>query len=87
MSTFCFSVQSDAVPCALPRVLEVFAMHGFVPEQCHASRTGDLAGELVVDLQLDEIDAAQAALLAKRLGRVVSVTGVLYSEKRRCLAA
>ena len=87
MSTFCFSVQSDAVPSALPRVLDVFAMHGFVPEQCHASRVGTSAEELVVDLQLGSIDAGQAELFAKRLGRVVSVTGVLYSEKRRCLAA
>lgn len=87
MSTFCFSVQSDAVPGALPRVLEVFAMHGHVPEQCHASRVAGEDAGLVVDLQLGGIDAAQAALLAKRLGRVVSVTGVLYSEKRRCLAA
>ncbi len=62
-------------------------MHGFVPEQCHASRVGDAAEEMVVDLQLDAIDATQAELLAKRLGRVVCVTGVLYSEKRRCVAA
>ncbi len=87
MSTFCFSVHSDADPAALPRVLEVFALHGFVPDQCHASRTGGFADELVVDLQMSEIDAAQAALLAKRLGRVVSVTGVLFSEKRRWIAA
>lgn len=86
MSTFCFSVHSDAVPSALPRVLDVFAMQGLVPEQCHASR-GSIDDELVVDLQMTEIDAGQAALLAKRLGRVVSVTGVLYSEKRLCAAA
>jgi acetolactate synthase regulatory subunit len=86
MSTFCFSVHSDAVPSALPRVLEVFAMHGLVPEQCHAALSGS-ADELVVDLQMSEIDSVQASLLAKRLGRVVSVTGVLYSEKRRCVAA
>jgi acetolactate synthase regulatory subunit len=86
MSTFCFSVQSDAVPSALPRVLEVFAMHGYVPEQCHASRVAGSGDELVVDLQMGGIDAGEAELLAKRLGRVVSVTGVLFSEKRRCAA-
>jgi len=87
MSTFCFSVHSDAVPSALPRVLEVFALYGYVPEQCHASRAGPAADELVVDLQMTGIDAGQATLLAKRLGRVVSVSSVLFSEKRRCLAA
>lgn len=87
MSTFCFSVHSDADPAALPRVLEVFALHGFVPDQCHASRGGSMRDEIVVDLQMSEIDAGQAELLAKRLGRVVSVTDVLFSEKRRCIAA
>ena len=87
MSTFCFSVHSDADPAALPRVLEVFALYGFVPDQCHASRTGGGCDELVVDLQMSEIDADQAGLLAKRLGRVVSVTSVLFSEKRRWIAA
>lgn len=87
MPTFCFSVHSDAVPSALPRVLEVFALHNFVPEQCHASRAGRYADELVVDLHLSGIDAAQAGLLAKRLGRVVSVTEVLFSEKRQCSIA
>lgn len=87
MPTFCFSVHSDAVPAALPRVLEVFALHGFVPAQCHASRGGPTADELVVDLQMGDIDAGQASLLAKRLGRIVDVTTVLYSEKRQCAAA
>jgi acetolactate synthase regulatory subunit len=87
MSTFCFSVHSDADPAALPRVLEVFALHGFVPDQCHASRTSGQPGDLVVDLQMSEINADQAALLAKRLGRLVCVTGVLFSEKCRCIAA
>jgi len=87
MSTFCFSVHSDVDPAALPRVLEVFALYGFVPDQCHASRTGGPADELVVDLQMSSIDADQAGLLAKRLGRVVSVTNVLFSEKRRWIAA
>ena len=82
MSTFCFSVHSDAVPSALPRVLEVFALHGFVPEQCHASRTGPDREEMVVDLQMSGLDAAQATLLAKRVGRVVSVSHVLFSQKR-----
>lgn len=87
MSTFCFSVHADAEPCTLPRVLEVFALHGFVPEQCHATRSGRGGEELVVDLQMSGIDAPQAVLLAKRLGRVISVTDVLYSEKWRCAAA
>lgn len=78
--TFCFSVHADPSPSVLPRVLEVFALMGLVPERCHADRT---AGELVVDLQLADLTAAEAAHLAKRLGRIVGVLGVLWSERRR----
>lgn len=87
MSTFCFSVHSVAEPGTLPRVLEVFALHGHVPDQCHATRTGIDGAELVVDLQMRGIDATGAALLAKRLGRVVAVSNVLLAEKWQCAAA
>lgn len=79
--TFCFSVHADPSPSALPRVLEVFALMGLVPERCH-SQLGP-ADELVVDLQLAGLTAAEAAQLAKRLGRIVGVLGVLWSERRR----
>jgi hypothetical protein len=80
--TFCFSVHADASPSTLPRVVEVFALHGHVPARCHAQRAGVTGEELVVDLQMGGITAAEAALLAKRLGRVVSVQDVLWSEKQ-----
>jgi hypothetical protein len=31
--TYCFSVQAEACPAALPRVLDVFALYGSVPDQ------------------------------------------------------
>lgn len=79
-ATYCFSVHAQASPSALPRVLEVFALMGHVPERCHSHRIpGD---ELVVDLQLAGVTAAEAAHLAKRLGRIVGVESVLWSAKR-----
>ena len=81
-SVYCFSVHAEASPSALPRVVEVFALHGFVPSRCHAQRVGRDGEELVVDLQMNGLCAEQAVLLAKRLGRVVSVSNVLWSEKR-----
>jgi len=80
-ATFCFSVQADAEPSALPRVMEVFALYGHVPARCHVERGA--AGDLMVDAQLDGLGRDEAALVAKRLGRVVSVVGVLWSEKLR----
>ncbi len=85
-ATFCFSVHTDAEPSALPRVMQVFALHGHVPARCHIERSGPGGQDLVVDAQLDGILPDEAALVAKRLGRVVSVIQVLWSEKRRCAA-
>ncbi len=80
-ATYCFSVHADAEPSALPRVMGVFALHGHVPARCHVER--DAGGDLVVDAQLDGLERDEAALVAKRLGRVISVVGVLWSEKLR----
>ncbi len=83
-SVYCFSVHAEASPATLPRVVEVFALHGHVPSRCHAQVGGRVGDEpaLVVDLQMDGITADEAALLAKRVGRVVTVRNVLWSEKR-----
>jgi hypothetical protein len=84
-ATFCFSVHADAEPSALPRVMEVFTLHGHVPSRCHVERGGPGGEELVIDAQLDGLLPGEAARVAKRLGRVVSVAQVLWSEKRRCV--
>jgi len=57
-ATFCFSVHTDAEPSALPRVMQVFALFDQVPARCHIERTGPDGRDLVVDAQLDGIDAA-----------------------------
>jgi hypothetical protein len=81
----CFSVFAAAEPSALPRVLEVFSIHSLVPARCHSARTDD--DQLVIDLLVVGLAEGQAPLLAKRLRRIVSVTGVLWSEKRLATAA
>lgn len=85
-ATFCFSVHTDAEPSALPRVMEVFALYGHVPARCHVERGGPDGQDLVIDTQLEGLNQAEAAQVAKRLGRVVSVVQVLWSEKRRAAA-
>ena len=79
MSTFCFSVDSDPSPTTLPRVLDVFALHGLVPDSCHSVKGPE---GLSVDVQLSDMADADAALLRKRLSRIVTVTSVLVYEKR-----
>ena len=83
----CFSVFSAADPSALPRILEVFSLYGLVPTRCHSAPAETDPGQLVVDVQVAGLPFGQAALLAKRLGRVITVTQVLWSEKQRAAAA
>lgn len=85
-ATFCFSVHADADPSVLPRVMQVFALYGHVPARCHAERAGTDGADLVVDAQLEGVTAAEAALVAKRLGKVISVMQVLWSEKLQLAA-
>ena len=82
----CFSVFSAADPSALPRILEVFSLYGLVPTRCHSAHAETDPSQLVVDVQVAGLPFGQAALLAKRLGRVITVTQVLWSEKQRAAA-
>ena len=86
-STYCFSVHADLSPSSLPRVVEVFAMHGIVPWRCHSNVSGRDQDDLVIDAQLDDLTGDQAAAIAKRLGRIVTVKAVLWSAKITQLAA
>lgn len=81
----CFSVFSAVEPSALPRVLEVFCIFSLVPTRLHSTRSDD--DQLVIDLQVEGLAEGQAARLARRLGRIVTVNGVLWSEKRLASAA
>jgi hypothetical protein len=82
----CFSVFSTADPSALPRILGVFSLYGLVPTRCHSTHAETDPSQLVVDVQVAGLPFGHAALLAKRLGRVITVTQVLWSEKQRAAA-
>jgi hypothetical protein len=79
----CFSVFSVAEPSALLRILEAVSVSGVVPSRCHSAPLEDDSEQLVVDLQIAGLPLEGARLLAKRLQRVITVTRVLHSEKRR----
>jgi hypothetical protein len=83
----CFSVYSTADPSALPRIFEVFSLFSLVPSRCHTTRQDDDRDQLVVDLQIDGLPEGEAQRVVKRLGRVVTVTSVLWSERRATMRA
>lgn len=78
-SSYCFSVHAVADPSTLPRVTEVLSVYGMVPRRCHSQCGSD--ADLVIDIQVDGLDVAQAAAVAQRMGRIVTVDSVLWSEK------
>jgi hypothetical protein len=78
----CFSVFSAADPSALLRILEAVSLLGVLPSRCHSAPLESDPAQLVVDFQIAGLPSERAQLLAKRLGRVITVTQVLHSEKR-----
>lgn len=80
-SCFCFSVQADADPGLMSRVIEVFALRGLVPTRCHGVRGGAAAEEFHVDLQFEGMSARDAAIVAEKLRQVWLVHNVLMSSK------
>lgn len=87
--TQCFSVQAVAEPSVMPRVLEQFAKRGLMPTAwhsvCHRLEAG--GRELTIDIQVEDLDEAEAALIAAGLRQIVSVQTVLTAEKRFALSA
>ncbi len=79
----CFSVFVAAEPAALPRVLNVFSLFGVIPERCHSAWVENDRAQLVIDVQVAGLPVGRAEQLARRLDRVITVTQVLHSEKRR----
>src|SRR3989442_14909601 len=47
--TACFSVHADAEPGVMPRVLELFAKRGLVPQRWHSAAAGTA---LTIDVQI-----------------------------------
>ena len=52
------------------------------PTRCHTSCLDADDGQLVVDIQVSELPNGRADQLARRLRRVITVTEVLWSQKR-----
>jgi len=77
----CFSIQAGADPSVMPRVLELFAKRGMIPQRWHSDLGGRRRDELTIDLQVDGLDRAKAELIAHSIRQMVTVSSVLTSEK------
>ncbi len=85
--TACFSVIATTEPGTMPRVLEIFAKRGLVPDRWLSAVAGARGGELHIDIQLADAEVGLVERLAQSLRQVVSVQSVLTSEKRVLISA
>jgi len=75
----CFSVQARAEPGVMPRVVELFAKRGLVPQKWH-STTADEA--LTIDVQMAGLSRDLAGYIARCMRQITGVEAVLTSETR-----
>ena len=77
--TVCFSVQAVAEPGVMPRLLELFAKRGLVPQKWHSTAAGSA---LTIDLQIGGLGHDLADYIARCMRQITGVETVLTSETR-----
>ena len=77
----CFSIQAEAEPGVMPRVLELFAKRNLVPHRWHSDRVGPGGRELAIDFQVAGLTPELTDYIARCLRQLHYVDTVLTSEK------
>lgn len=75
--TVAFSVQARAEPGVMPRVVELFAKRGLVPQKWHSTATGSV---LTIDVQVGGLGRDLADYIARCLRQIIGVETVLTSD-------
>ena len=75
----CFSLQARAEPGVMPRVLELFAKRGLVPQKWQSTVAGEA---LMIDVQMGGLGRELAGYIARSMRQIVGVETVLTSETR-----
>jgi acetolactate synthase small subunit len=76
----CFSVQARAEPGVMPRVVELFAKRGLVPQKWHSTAADEA---LTIDVQMAGLSRDLAGYIARCMRQITGVETVLTSETRR----
>ena len=76
--TVCFSVQAIAEPGVMPRVLELFAKRGLVPQKWQSAVSGTM---LTIDVQTGGLGRDTADYVARCMRQITGVDAVLTSER------
>ena len=82
-ATACFSIQAEADPGVMPRILELFAKRGLIPTRWHSDLEGAATPHpaLTIDLQVTGLNRQQTEHVSNSLRGMVSVNSVLTCEK------
>jgi acetolactate synthase small subunit len=73
----CFSVQARAEPGVMPRVVELFAKRGLVPQRWHSTVSEEA---LTIDVQIGGLDRDLSGYIARCMRQITGVETVLTSE-------
>jgi hypothetical protein len=74
-----FAVQARAEPAVMPRVVELFAKRGLVPQLWHSSAAGQL---LTIDVVVGGLSRELCEYIARCIRQFIGVETVLTSETR-----
>ena len=74
--TVSFSVQARAEPGVMPRLVELFAKRGLIPQNWRSIRSG---ATLAIDLEIEGLDADLVLYIARSIRQIIGVETVLTS--------
>jgi hypothetical protein len=78
----CFSVHARSEPGVMPRVLELFAKRGLVPETWHSARVGPDGATLTIDVEIGGLERDTVDYVANCMRQITGVEVVLTTERR-----
>jgi acetolactate synthase small subunit len=76
-SAVVFSIHARAEPGVMPRIVELFAKRGLVPQHWSSAVAQSV---LTIDLEMTGIDRDLAAYIARSMRQIVGVDSVLTSS-------
>ena len=78
-ATFCYSLLARPEPGVMPRVVELFAKRGLVPQKWHSAAS---PSALSIEVQMGGLDHDVADYIGRCMRQIVGVETVLTSETR-----
>ena len=73
----CFSLQARAEPGVMPRVVELFAKRGLVPQKWQSTASGEV---LTIDVHIAGLGRDLSGYIARCMRQITGVETVLTSE-------